>query len=162
MSVEAVFAAKMTEAVSLIAGRWAPTPGALHDFKWKAIDVNGGDILFELGPPLQDLHFGLYKKGDFEVSRFFRWSRELLEVLLGQVGESFGEHFFASKLSVLRRGRQHTDDEDQHLGLVNWSTKTPYPATRASFTIGVAEAHPFWVAPPSASLGLDFCAAGGK
>lgn len=40
----------MTEAVSLIAGRWAPTPGALHDFKWKAIDVNGGDILFELGP----------------------------------------------------------------------------------------------------------------
>lgn len=138
--VEAICASKMPEAVSLITGRWAPKAGEFQELRWNAIGVNGGEMLFELGAPLRDLHFGLYKMGELEVSRFFRRSKALLEVLMGHIGESFGDHFFASRLSVLRHGRCHAEDEDPCVCLVRRSTLAPPLPPRPSVVLGVAGA----------------------
>lgn len=62
---------------------------------------------------MNDLHFGLYKRGNLEASRVFRRSKDLIGVLLRYIGESFDDHFFAIKLSVMRRSRNHAADEDR-------------------------------------------------
>ena len=55
-------------------------------------------MLWELIGLLGDLHKGAYQKRAFEVNNFFWRSKDLLGVLMQQLGETWEDNFFPSRL----------------------------------------------------------------